>query len=75
MNDQGNDQKNDFSTLDVTFIRVLEDLIAALLEKGELRLTDLPVAAQEKLRQARDKGLRRRRNHDLDLLDDDENLL
>jgi len=75
MNDQGNDQKNDFSTLDVTFIRVLEDLIAALLEKGELKLTDLPVAAQEKLREVRNKGLRRRRNHDLDLLDDDENLL
>jgi len=73
MNDQAQDQENDFSTLDVTFIRVLEDLIEALIEKGELRLTDLPVAAQQKL--SKRKGLRRRLRDDLDLLDDDENLL
>jgi len=70
---QEHDQKNDFSTLDVAFIRVLEDLIETLIEKGVLRLTDFPQAVQEKL-SAR-KGLRRFLNEDLDLLDDDENLL
>lgn len=67
------DPKKDFSTLDVAFIRVLEDVIDALIEKGVLRLTDLPEAAQAKLNLR--KGLRRRLNDDLNLLDDDENIL
>jgi len=77
MNESEDSQKDtrqtDFATLDEAFVRVLEDLIDTLIEKGVLRLTDLPQAAQEKLN-AR-KGLRRRLNDDLNLLDDDENIL
>ena len=67
------DPKRNLSDLDVGFIRVLEDLIDALIEKGVLRLTDLPEAAQAKLTQR--KGMRQRLNNDLNLLDDDENIL
>lgn len=34
---------------DQEMIRVLEDLIQVLMDKGIVRLTDLPAAAQEKL--------------------------
>lgn len=34
---------------DLDMIRVLEDLITALIQKGVLRITDLPEAAQAKL--------------------------
>ena len=34
---------------DLSFVRVLEDLISALLDKEILMLTDLPEAAQEKI--------------------------
>ena len=34
---------------DLSFVRVLEDLISVLLEKELLMLTDLPEAAQEKI--------------------------
>ena len=67
------DPTQDFSTLDVEFIRVLEDLIDTLIEKGVLRQTDLPEAALEKLNQR--KGLRHHVSDELDLLDDDEDIL
>ena len=35
------------SQLDADFVRVLEDLIDALIANGTLRLTDLPVQAQQ----------------------------
>jgi len=73
MSEQNSSQDKDFATLDVAFIRVLEDLIDALIEKGVLRLTDLPEDAQKKLGER--KGLRRRLNDDLNLLDDDEDVL
>jgi hypothetical protein len=38
-----------FGRLDADFVRVLEDLIDALLHNGTLRITDLPVAVQAKL--------------------------
>ncbi len=55
-----------FSGLDSEFIRVMEDLIDVLIEKGLLRLTDLPVEAQRKLLARKD--LRRRMKGALDLL-------
>jgi len=73
MDEQKKHQDKNFATLDVAFIRVLEDLIDTLIEKGVLRLTDLPEEAQRKLSER--KGLRRRLNDDLNLLDDDENVL
>ena len=39
----------EFSRADLEFIRVLEDLIGALIIKGHLALNDLPVEAQRKL--------------------------
>ena len=39
---------------DLSFVRVLEDLIGVLLDKGVLMLTDLPEAAQHKILQRQD---------------------
>ena len=61
------------SALDADFIRVLEDLIDALLANGTLRLTDLPPQALDKLNQR--KQARQRMRNSLDLIDDDEELL
>jgi hypothetical protein len=64
-------QKNDeFSQLDAEFVRVLEDLIDALISNGTLRLTDLPVQAQRKLTER--KQQRARLSEELDLLPDDD---
>jgi hypothetical protein len=65
--------KKELSALDADFIRVLEDLIEALLANGTLRLTDLPPRALEKLSQR--KRVRQRVRNSLDLIDDDEELL
>lgn len=59
-----------FSSLDAGLIRVVEDLVDTLIDKGVLRLTDLPDEAQGKLL-AR-KGLRGRLRDHLRLLDEDD---
>ncbi|OZI36328.1 hypothetical protein CEG14_15075 [Bordetella genomosp. 1] len=59
-----------FSQLDADFVRVLEDLIDALIANGTLRLTDLPPRAQMKLTER--KQQRKRLHEHLDLLDDDD---
>ncbi|MEM7169638.1 MAG: hypothetical protein AAF530_05680 [Pseudomonadota bacterium] len=41
--------QSDLLSSDIEFVRVLEDLITALIDKGAIRLTDLPPAAQEKI--------------------------
>ncbi|GGH52707.1 hypothetical protein GCM10010975_07580 [Comamonas phosphati] len=61
--------ERELSALDTDFIRVLEDLIDALLANGTLRLTDLPPQALEKLQQR--KHVRQRLQNPLDLIDDD----
>lgn len=66
-------QKRDLNALDENFIRVLEDVIDALLANGALRLTDLPPQAMEKLNQR--KQVRERLRNSLDLLSDDEGLI
>ncbi|TAK90059.1 MAG: tryptophan synthase subunit beta like protein [Burkholderiaceae bacterium] len=45
--------QNTFDTSDRNFIRVLEDLVDLLMERDVIRLTDFPVAAQQKLLQRR----------------------
>lgn len=60
----------ELSQLDADFIRVLEDLIDALVSNGTLRLTDLPAEALEKLSQR--KRARARLRDSLDLIDEDE---
>ena len=72
-NDGPRKGQQDFSVLDDDFIRVLEDLIDALLSNGTLRLTDLPPQALEKLN--RRKQVRERLRNSLDLLPDDDGLI
>lgn len=62
------DPAESFNGLDASFIRVMEDLIDVLIEKGVLRLTDLPIEAQRKLLARKD--MRRKLKGALDLLDD-----
>lgn len=62
--------KVELSELDAEFIRVLEDLIDALISNGSLRLTDLPPEALQKLQQR--KKARQRLRDSLNLLDDDD---
>ena len=69
----GQSSRQELSALDADFIRVLEDLIDALLTNGTLRLTDLPPQALEKLSQR--KRVRERLRNSLDLIDDGEELL
>lgn len=61
------------SDLDDGFIRVLEDLIDALLSNGTLRLTDLPPQALEKLE--RRKATRQRMRDTHSLINDDDELI
>ncbi|HXE20579.1 MAG TPA: hypothetical protein VN629_13400 [Castellaniella sp.] len=63
----------DLSALDADFVRVLEDLIDALIANGSLRLTDLPPRALEKLN--RRKQTRQRLQDALDLIPDDDAIL
>lgn len=63
-------KKHVLSELDADFIRVLEDLIDALIANGTLRLTDLPQEALDKLHQR--KRARQQLRNPLDLLDDND---
>lgn len=56
-----------FSALDLDFVRVTEDLIYTLIEKGVLQFTDLPDDAQRKLRE-RESFRNRRVTGALDLI-------
>ncbi len=45
----GLDDSQSFAGLDADLVRVLEDLIDALIDRNLLRITDLPAEAQQKL--------------------------
>jgi len=45
----GSEEGASFETLDAGLVRVVEDLIDALLARNILRITDLPLEAQQKL--------------------------
>jgi hypothetical protein len=62
-----------FETVDAGFVRVLEDVIDALIMKNVIHHTDLPLAAQKKLTIR--KGLRNRIHDPLDLLGSDDRIL
>lgn len=64
----GTEPANNFVGLDSDFIRVMEDLIDTLMNKGLLRLTDLPAEAQRKLLARKD--MRRKMQGALNLLGD-----
>jgi len=60
-----------FASLDADFIRVIEDVIDALISKNVINITDLPIEAQTKLFGR--KGYRERASKDaLKLFGDDE---
>lgn len=65
--------EDDLARMDAEFIRVLEDLIDALVAKGVINLTDLPPQALEKLNQRR--RVRRRLRGALDLIQDDDGFI
>lgn len=71
--DERPSDKHVLSELDVDFIRVLEDLIDALIANGTLRLTDLPPEALDKLNKR--KSIRQQLRNSLDLLDDNDETL
>lgn len=54
---------------DRELIRVLDDLIDLLTDKGIIQFTDLPSAAQTKLMK---RQTLRQKKHNLDLLDDED---
>ena len=56
-----------FGALDADFVRVTEDLIYTLMQKGLLQFTDLPIEAQRKL-EARESFRSLRVDGALDLL-------
>ena len=60
-----------FGALDVDFVRVTEDLIYTLIEKGLLQFTDLPQEAQRKL-ETRETFRSRRIDGALDILSHDK---
>lgn len=45
----GNEGERSFAQMDASLVRVLEDLIDALIRRNVLRITDLPTEAQAKL--------------------------
>ena len=62
-------QRSDLAASDLDFVRVLDDLLQVLMEKGVLNFTDMPPEAQRKLVE-RDQ-LRKAKNALDVLLDDD----
>lgn len=61
---------DEFTRLDADLIRVIEDVVDVLIDRGLLRLTDLPADAQRKLLTR--KGARARLKQGLNLLGSDD---
>lgn len=68
---QESELRQSLAQSDLQMARVLEDTIHVLIDKGVIRFTDLPDAAQHKLMRRREI---RGRFKAVDLLDDDEDL-
>ena len=68
---QGSELRQSLAQSDLQMARVLEDTIHVLIDKGVLRFTDLPDAAQQKLMRRREI---RGRFKAVDLLGDDEDI-
>ncbi|WP_417331056.1 tryptophan synthase subunit beta like protein [Halomonas cupida] len=66
------DERARLQQSDLDFVRVLEDVLDLLMDKGVISFTDLPEAARRKIMQR--QSLRRRYN-DVDLVGDDEPLI
>lgn len=59
-----------FLASDLAFVRVVEDILAVLLEKGIISFTDLPIPAQQKIMER--KSLRAKSG--VGLLSDDDTI-
>lgn len=59
-----------FLASDLAFVRVVEDILAVLLEKGIISFTDLPVPAQQKVMERQSL----RAKNDVGLLSDDDTI-
>lgn len=66
---EGGEGEDDFGRLDADFVRVIEDVIDALIAKNVINITDLPELAQAKLF-ARKSFRARATRHALRLFDD-----
>lgn len=64
-------QSAQFIASDLAFVRVVEDMLEVLLEKGVLSFTDLPSAAQSKIMER--KSLRAK--NDVNLISDDGGII
>ncbi|MDI5936307.1 tryptophan synthase subunit beta like protein [Halomonas sp. M4R5S39] len=60
MEGEGGEGAAHFQASDLAFVRVLEDVIELLMDKGVISFTDLPEAAQQKVMER--QSLRRRLN-------------
>jgi hypothetical protein len=69
----GATQAPPFSVIDSDFIRVIEDVVDTLIAKNVIRLTDLPIAAQQKM--VRRQNQRSKISGALDLLGTDNEIL
>lgn len=63
-------QSAQFVASDLAFVRVVEDILAVLLEKGIISFTDLPIPAQQKIMER--KSLRAKSG--VGLLSDDDTI-
>jgi|SRR5690554_1757347 len=72
LEDQKAGLRQSLAQSDLQMARVIEDTIQVLIDKGVLRFTDLPDAAQKKLMHRRE--IRGRFHNAVDLLDDEENI-
>lgn len=63
--------QNPFRESDIHLARVLEDLIGLLIERGVIRFTDFPEAAQKRLN---DRQLLRKRNRNQNLIDEGKSM-
>lgn len=64
----GDSRQQELTETDLELVRVIEDLIDLLIDRGVITFTDLPEAAQEKLSKRQSLRLQHR---GLNLLDDD----
>ncbi|KJZ05797.1 MULTISPECIES: hypothetical protein [unclassified Halomonas] len=65
-------EQSQFHASDLAFVRVLEDVLDLLMDKGVISFTDLPDAARRKIM---DRQSLRRRYNDVDLVGDDDPLI
>ena len=63
-------EKTVMTETDLDFVRVVEDLVETLVQKHYIAITDLPLKAQEKMRNR--KTLRGKMHSPLELLPDDD---